>query len=92
MNNSDEDNSEELKKVIDNETVEVVCELGKSHLTMDEINKMQPGDVIKIDKYVNEPAEILYNNLSKYTAEVGIKNGKYAIKVLECKEGNEDNG
>lgn len=87
--NTDENNEEVLKKVISNEVVEVVCEIGKSFLTMDEINKMQAGDVIKINKSVNEPAELLYNNLRKYAVDIGVKNGKFAARVINNIEGDQ---
>lgn len=89
---SDENNEDILKKVIEDGNVEIICELGKSYLTMDEINKMQAGDVIKLNKSVNEPAEILYNDLSKYTADIGIKNGRYSARILNNLEGTRENG
>ena len=92
IENTDENNEDVLKKVIEDETVEIICELGKSYLTMDEINKMQVGDVIKINKNINEPAELLYNNRSKYTADIGVKNGKYAAMVTSNLERSSEDG
>lgn len=90
--NADENNEEIMKKAIKDEHIEIICELGKTYLTMDEINMMQAGDVIKINKEIGEPAEILYNDVSKHKVDIGVRNGKYAARIINEKEGILNNG
>jgi flagellar motor switch protein FliM len=72
-----------LVEKIDTVKVEIKCELGKSQLTMQEIDCLQVGDVVKLSKKVGEPVDILYNDVHKFTGEIGIKNNKYAVRIID---------
>ena len=77
-----ENNEEVLRENIKDTSVELRCELGKSFLTIDEINLLQPGDVIKTTRQVGEPVDIACNSLIKFKGEVGTQSGKYAVRIL----------
>ncbi|MGI5877263.1 MAG: flagellar motor switch protein FliM [Christensenellales bacterium] len=77
-----ENNEEILRENIKDTSVELRCELGKSYLTIDDINLLQPGDVIKTTRQVGEPVEIACNSLIKFKGEVGVRSGKYAVRIL----------
>lgn len=82
--------SEVLVDQIDTVKVDIKCELGKSLLTMNEIDRLQVGDVIKLSKKVGEPVDVLYNDVSKFVGEVGIKNNKYAVRITnEIRKGED---
>ena len=76
------ENNEILRENIKDTSVELRCELGKSYLTIDDINLLQPGDVIKTTRQVGEPVEIACNSLIKFKGEVGVRSGKYAVRIL----------
>lgn len=87
-----ENNEETIKENIRNIAVDVKCELGKSLLTLDEIEMLQPGDVIRIHRKVGEPVDVTYNALTKFKADIGTRNGKYAVKIVRRLGGDEENG
>ncbi|MFA5340350.1 MAG: flagellar motor switch protein FliM [Clostridia bacterium] len=74
---------EYIKTRIVNNIVEMVCSLGKAYLTLDEFDRIQAGDVIKLKKKTSENAELLLNNIPKFKVDIGQKNNHYAIKINE---------
>jgi len=77
-----ESNEELLKDRLKTFYVEIKCELGKSYLTIDEINMLQQGDVIKINKKIGDPVDIMINNVSKFKGDVGTLNNRYAVQII----------
>lgn len=70
-----------LKNRIKNEVVEMVCNLGHAYLTLDEFDRIQVGDVIKLKKKTDEKAELLLNNIPKFKVDIGQKNNRYAVSI-----------
>ncbi|MFA7672261.1 MAG: flagellar motor switch protein FliM [Clostridia bacterium] len=75
-----------LKTKIIRNVVEMVCSLGKAYLTLDELGKIQVGDVIKLKKKTNENAELLLNNIPKFKVDIGQKNNRYAARINDSVE------
>ncbi len=80
---------QEMKESISDKVVEIKCRLGNAFLSMEDINRIQLGDVIKLKKHVGEKAEILVNDIPKYFGDIGMKNDNYAIKIRSTIEGIE---
>jgi len=78
---------DEMKESILEKHAEVTCRLGNAFLSMEDLRKIQPGDVIKLKKQKGERAEILINSIPKYLGDIGVKNKKYAIKIQSIIEG-----
>ena len=67
-------------------TVEMRAELGRSRLPINELMQLQEGDVIPLERRVNEPILVFVGKHEKFTAVAG-KAGKYrALRVLEVGE------
>ena len=72
---------EYLKNKITNNIVEMICNLGKAYLTLDELERIQAGDVIKLKKKTTEQEEFLLNNIPKFSVDIGQKNNKIALRI-----------
>ncbi len=67
-------------------TVEMRAELGRSRLPISELMLLQEGDVIPLERRVDEPILVFVGKHEKFTAVAG-KAGKYrALRVLEVIE------
>ncbi len=67
-------------------TVEMRAELGRSRLPISELMLLQEGDVIPLERRVDEPILVFVGKHEKFTAVAG-KAGKYrALRVLEVGE------
>lgn len=68
-----------------------VEELGSSHITVHEFLNLSVGDVITLQKPVNEPLKIRIGDKYKYTGSPGTVRGKMAVQINEpVSEGEEE--
>lgn len=68
-----------------------VAELGSSHITVHEFLNLSVGDVITLQKPVNEPLKIRIGDKYKYTGSPGTVRGKMAVQINEpVSEGEEE--
>ncbi len=70
-----------LKGKMDNNYLELVCNLGQAYLTLEDLQEIQVGDVIKLRKRVEQKADLLINNIPKYNVDLGRKDNSYAIRI-----------
>ncbi len=75
------ENIEILKQQMSNTYLPIIAELGKASITVGELLELKPGDVIKINKRINEEIEILIAGKRKLAARPGTVDGKKAIKI-----------
>ena len=61
-------------------TVSVIC-WGKPGRVVSDFVNLQVGDVIKIDKKVDQELEVYVGNIKKFTALPGYFENKYAVRV-----------
>ncbi|MDB8551162.1 flagellar motor switch protein FliM [Turicibacter sanguinis] len=71
--------SQQLKQSLIN--MEVI--LGRTSLTLSEINHLQVGDVFSIDTKIGELLSIVLEDQEYFRGQLGIKNKKLAIQILE---------
>ncbi|KXS49955.1 flagellar motor switch protein FliM [Halanaerobium congolense] len=76
----------QLKERLNDALVEVEAELGSTQLTVEDFLYLRPGDVIRLDKKVEENAELKIGNNHKYQAVVGSKNRHKAIQIVGVAE------
>lgn len=60
--------------------------LGQADISMDNLIHMKEGDVIQLDRAIDEPLDILVNGSPKLVGYPGNMGGKKAVKVYEVKE------
>lgn len=79
-----------LEKNISKSKVIVKTVIGKSVITVGELLTLRPGDVILLDKHVDDPFEFYIGNELRYYGKPGIKNKKIALKITDSvSEGDE---
>ncbi len=79
-----------LEKNISKSKVLVKAVVGKSMITVGELLTLRPGDVVLLDKNVEDSLEVYIGDELKYHAKPGIKNKKVAVKITDSvSEGDE---
>jgi flagellar motor switch protein FliM len=79
-NNSYED---KIESMISRAQIPLRATLGTSKISVKDFTNLQLGDIIKIDKKVDEELEIYVGNIKKFTALPGYSDGKYAVRITE---------
>ena len=57
--------------------------LGTSRISVGDFTNLQVGDIIKIDKKVDQELDVYVGNIKKFLALPGYSNDKYAVRVTE---------
>lgn len=70
-----------LEKNISKSKVKLKAVIGKSTITVGELLTLRPGDVVLLDKGVEDALDIYIGDELKYHGKPGIKNKKVAIKI-----------
>lgn len=63
-------------------SVPVRIELGSTELTMNDVSLLEVGDVIQLDKSLDETVTIYINNTVQLPAQLGQQNGHIAVQIL----------
>ncbi|SFL78469.1 flagellar motor switch protein FliM [Halanaerobium salsuginis] len=71
-----------LKRRLNEALVEVYAVLGSTEITVEDFLYLQSGDVIRLDKKVEDNAELKIGSHRKYEAIVGNKNNHKAIQIV----------
>ncbi len=80
----EESYADAIEAVIAKALIPVTAELGKSSLTVLDFINLQPGDIIKLDRKVDEELAVYVGNMIKFKALPGSSSdNKYAVKVTE---------
>ena len=72
-----------FRRGLQQSTVEMVVELGKTELTGLEVITMKRGDVIPLDQYVDGSLNVYIENELKFTGHPGFYRGNRAIRISE---------
>lgn len=75
--------SEAIETIIQKAVIPVSAELGKSRITVWDFINLQPGDVLKLDKKVEDELDVYVGNMVKFKALPGSFSEQYAVKVTE---------
>jgi flagellar motor switch protein FliM len=86
----DPQESENLEKRIKTAQVPVVAELGSSDITIDDFLMLDIGDVIQLNRRIDDPLLVKVGEIPKFTAQPGELNKKLAIQILESLKGGEE--
>ncbi len=69
--------------VLENVELDVTLRFGQRQLTLRQIGELRSGSVIELDKYIQDPAELLLGDRVIARGEVVIVDGNYGLRVTE---------
>ena len=55
--------------------------LGNSRISVNDFAMLQPGDIIRLDRKVDDELDIYVGSIRKFTALPGSSGDKYAVRV-----------
>ncbi len=93
-NNQEEDTRRvrlEIENALMQTEVPVRAMLGGTSLSFQELASLQPGDVIPLDKLINDSLDIMVDEECKFKGVPGLCNKKYAVRIEETILRGEDN-
>lgn len=84
MQERDENTYEEaIESVISRAQIPIKAILGKSLINVQDFVNLQIGDIIRVDKGVDEELEVYVGNIKKFAALPGYSNDRYAVRITE---------
>jgi flagellar motor switch protein FliM len=75
--------SEQLKKQINDAELQVVAELGKTDISIEDFLALDAEDVIRLQTSVHDPLTIYVGDRPKFIAQPGKVNRKAAVQILD---------
>lgn len=69
--------------MLENVEIDVVLQFGGRRLPLREIGELRSGSVIELDKYVQDPAELVLGDRVVARGEVVVVDGNYGLRVTE---------
>lgn len=72
-----------IESAINKARVPLKAVLGTSRINVMDFVNLQVGDIIRMDKKVDEELEVYVGNIKKFMALPGYSNDKYAVRVTE---------
>lgn len=81
-----------LEKRIRNADLPIISELGSTDITIQDFLLLDVGDVIDLNKTIDEPLTIKIGGVPKYSGQPGKVEKKHAIQILEILKGGDEDG
>lgn len=82
MQNQDETNySEAIEALIQRAQIPIKAVLGNSTISVSDFAGLQNGDIIKLDRRVDEELDVYVGNIRKFTALPGAAGDDYAVRI-----------
>ncbi|CAM5185819.1 Flagellar motor switch protein FliM OS=Ureibacillus acetophenoni OX=614649 GN=SAMN05877842_101480 PE=3 SV=1 [Ureibacillus acetophenoni] len=82
--------SKVLEKSVKQAEIELIAELGTTDITIEDFLYMSIGDVIQLDKKIDDPLVLKVGNIPKFIVQPGKRNKKMAIQIMELVKGGDD--
>lgn len=80
-----------IQNKLENTYVPVKAVMGRTVITVKDLLELAPGDVIPLERSINDDLEIVIGHTTKFLGKPGTFAGKYALQVSQIvEEGNED--
>lgn len=70
-----------IESLIKKAPIPVKAVLGKSLISVKDFSTLVPGDVIKLDRNVEDELDVYVGNINKFTALPGTSGEKYAVRI-----------
>lgn len=72
-----------IENIIDNALIPMKAVLGTSKINVQDFVNLQRGDIIRLDRKVDDELEVYVGNIKKFKALPGYSDNKYAVRVTE---------
>lgn len=72
-----------IENIIDNALIPMKAVLGTSKINVQDFVNLQLGDVIRLDRKVDDELEVYVGNIKKFKVLPGYSDNKYAVRVTE---------
>jgi flagellar motor switch protein FliN/FliY len=69
--------------LLENVEIEVTLQFGERRLPLREIGELRSGSVVELDKFVQDPAELLLGDRVLARGEVVVVDGNYGLRITE---------
>lgn len=79
-----------LKKRVKKASLPVIAELGTGQMTVEELLYLEKGDVISLDRKIDEPLVVKIGNMPKFTAQPGHLKSWMAVQIIDTLTGGEE--
>lgn len=73
---------DQLRGNLDAVTVDVRVELGAASVTLNDLGNLKEGDVLLLDRTIDQPLDLLVGGRPKFAARPGMMGNKLAVQVL----------
>jgi flagellar motor switch protein FliM len=83
QNTRDEEAYDLLSKQVEEAEVLITSVLGNANITIDEFLKLKKGDVIALNKAIDDPLTLIINNQPKYYVQPGKHKNKMSVQILD---------
>lgn len=81
QNKDEEEYGEVIESLIIKAPIPIKAVLGNSAISVNDFINLQVGDIIRLDKKVNEELSIYVGNIRKFTALPGAMDESYAVRI-----------
>ena len=72
-----------IETIIDRAYIPMKAVLGKSTISVGDFSNLQLGDIIKLDRKVEDELDVYVGNIRKFVALPGYSEDKYAIRITD---------
>lgn len=79
----DEKYNDVIESILQKAPMPIKAVLGKSAISVQDFVLLAPGDIIKLDRTVDEEMDIYVSNIRKFKAMPGTSGDNYAVRVTE---------
>jgi flagellar motor switch protein FliM len=75
--------AQRFKDCLMSSRADIIVELGHTQISGKDLISLQKGDVVRLDRYVTDPFDILVEGVPKYKGYAGLYKGSQAVQISE---------
>jgi flagellar motor switch protein FliM len=79
-----------LERRVKTAPLPIVAELGQGQMTVEDFLHLQVGDVISLDRKIDDPLIIKVGNIPKFTGQPGNLRSRMAVQIIETRIGGDE--
>ena len=88
----EEDYTGDIEALISKASIPVTAILGNSSISVSDFASIQPGDIIRLDRKVDDELEVFVGDIKKFTALPGSSGKNYAVRVTSVIREEQEDG
>jgi flagellar motor switch protein FliM len=77
----DKDWEKRLKEELMSSSLELIAQLGRTHLLTRDVRDLKIGDVILLDRYASDSIDVYVDGIPKFKAYAGVHRGNQALQI-----------